>query len=130
MAMKLFYLTVEGLCRVENTRITARNVEMPDGPHPVTNDSVWQDAKRVRPPVMIIIQGVLGPYGSSMASEDVKTIMYEVKLASMAFRQPSISKMWQRMLAASVAWLMKYGMILFIVAIGAYAVGSTLLGGG
>ena len=126
--MKILYLKVDGLCKVENWKVNARNLEMPDGPHPVTNDSIWQDSKRTGPPVMMVIQDVLGPYGASMASEDVKTRMYEVKLASMAFKQPSISKMWQRWLANAFEWFMKYGIILFIVAITGYAVIQSLMG--
>lgn len=129
MAMKILYLKVDGLCKVENWKVNARNLEMPDGPHPVTNDSIWQDSKRTGPPVMMVIQDVFGPYGASMASEDVKTRMYEVKLASMAFKQPSISRMWQRMLANAFEWFMKYGIILFIVAISGYAVLNSLTGG-
>jgi hypothetical protein len=127
--MKILYLKVDSTCKVENWKVNARNLEMLDGPHPVTNDSIWQDSKRLGPAVMMVIQDVLGPYGASMASEDVKTRMYEVKLASMAFRQPSISKMWQRMLANIFDWLMKYGIILFIVAITGYSVLTSLTGG-
>jgi len=126
--MKILYLKVDGLCKVENWKVNARNLEMPDGPHPVTNDSIWQDSKRVGPAVMMVIQDVLGPYGSSMASEDVKTRMYEVKLASMAFKQPSISKMWQRWLANAFEWFMKYGIILFIIAITGYSVIQSFMG--
>jgi hypothetical protein len=128
MAMKILYLKVDGLCKVENWKVNARNLEMPDGPHPVTNDSIWQDSKRTGPPVMMVIQDVLGPYGASMASEDVKTRMYEVKLASMAFKQPSISRMWQRWLANAFEWFMKYGIILFIIAITGYYVIQSLMG--
>ena len=127
--MKLMYVTAEGLCKVENTRISARNIEMPDGPHPRTNDSVWQDSKRLRPPVMLIIEDVLPPYGASMAHEDVKTRIYEVKLASMAFKQPSVSKMWQRALARYFEYAMKYGVILFVVAITGWAILDSLFGG-
>ena len=126
--MKILYLKVDGSCKTENWKVNARNLEMPDGPHPVTNDSIWQDSRRVGPAVMMVIQDVLGPYGSSMASEDVKTRMYEVKLASMAFKQPSISRMWQRWLANAFAWFMKYGIILFIIAITGYAVIQSLTG--
>ncbi len=127
--MKLIYLTVDGRAKVENWTINARNVEMSDGPHPVTNDSVWQDSKRVGPAVMMILQDVFAPYGGSMASEDVKTRMYEVKLASMAFRSPSVSKKWQRQLANIFHWFMKYGIILLIIALAAPSVLKQFLGG-
>jgi hypothetical protein len=126
--MKILYLKVDGSCKTENWKVNARNLEMADGPHPVTNDSIWQDSKRTGPAVMMVIQDVFGPYGASMASEDVKTRMYEVKLASMAFKQPSVSKMWQRMLANAFAFFMKYGIILFIVALVGYSVITTLTG--
>jgi len=126
--MKLIYLTVDGTAKVENWKVNARNVEMPDGPHPVTNDSIWQDSKRIGPAVMMVLQDVFPPYGASMASEDVKTRIYEVKLASMAFRQPSVSKMWQRALANAFAWLMKYGILLFIIAIVGYSVIQSFMG--
>ncbi len=127
--MKILYLNVEGICKTENTRINARNLEMPDGPHPVTNDSVWQHDLRTYQPLMIIVQGILGPIGSSMASEDVKTILYEIKLASMAFKSPSISKMWQRALMRIMDFFMKYGILLFIGSITLWAVYNSLTGG-
>lgn len=127
--MKILYRKVDGLCKVENWKVNARNLEMPDGPHPVTNDSVWQDSKRIGPAVMMIDQDVFPPYGASMAAEDVKTRMYEVKLASMAFKSPSISRMWQRWFANAFEWFMKYGIILFIIAISGYAVLNSLTGG-
>ena len=126
--MKILYLKVDGSCKTENWKVNARNLEMADGPHPVTNDSIWQDSKRTGPAVMMVIQDVFGPYGASMASEDVKTRMYEVKLASMAFKSPSVSRMWQRMLANAFAWFMKYGIILFIVAITGYSVIQSFMG--
>ena len=124
--MKIFYLTVDGICKIENTRVRARNLEMPDGPHPVTNDSVWQDAKRIRPPVMIILQDVFGPLGASMAKEDVKIRIYEIKMATMAFKSPSLSKMWQRAFARFVEFAVKYGIWLVI----GIVIAVTLLNGG
>jgi len=122
--MKLVYLTVDGRAKVENWTINARNVEMMDGPHPVTNDSVWQDSKRLGPALMFIIQDVLAPYGGSMAARDVKTRIYEVKLASMAFKAPSLSKMWVRWLQNMFDWVTSHIVYLFIAVI----VGYSLLG--
>lgn len=127
--MKLFYLMVDGICKVENTRINARNVEMPDGPHPKTNDSVWHDSQRMRPPVMIIIEGVLAPYGASMAAQDVKTIMLEVKLASLAFKSPSLSKMWHRAFERFMGYAVKYFVPVCIIALIGWAVYNQLTGG-
>jgi len=126
--MKLIFPTVAGVCRVENTKAIARNMEMPDGIHPMTNDSVWQHSKRTLPPVMIIFQDVLAPYGASMASEDIKTRIYEVKLASMVFKSPSVSKMWQRQLAAIFSWIGKSLPYLFIIGIIGVSLYSYLTG--
>lgn len=127
--MKLIYLTNEGKARIENAKIGTRLVEMPDGYHPVTNDGVWQDSKRRSDAVMVLMQGVLGPYGSSMTEEDTLNVLLEIELAERAFKPQSVSKMWQRSLAAMFDWFMKYGIILFIVAITGYAIVNSLTGG-
>lgn len=38
--MKILYRKVDGLCKVENWKVNARNLEMPDGPHPVRKSVV------------------------------------------------------------------------------------------
>ena len=127
--MKLFYLTNEGSVRVENAKIGTRLVEMPDGYHPVTNDGIWQDAKRRAAPVMVLMQGVLGPYGSSMTEEDTLNVLLEIELAERAFKPQSVSKMWQRQLAAIIAWFGKSLPYLFIISIIGYAVYTSFFGG-
>lgn len=127
--MKLFYLTNEGSVRVENAKIGTRLLEMPDGYHPVTNDGIWQDAKRRAAPVMVLMQGVLGPYGSSMTEEDTLNVLLEIELAERAFKPQSVSKMWQRQLAAIITWLGKSLPYLFIISIIAYGVYTTFFGG-
>ena len=122
--MKLIYLTNDGKFRVETARVGTRLIEMPDGYHPITNDSVWQDAKRKSDGIMILIQGVLGPYGSGkgeMTEEDVLTTLREVEYAEKSFKPMSNSKMWQRSLASMFAWFYKYGITLFIAGIAGYA---------
>ena len=128
--MKLIYLTVDGRAKVEKTNVSTRLIEMKDGYHPVTNDSVWQDSKRIRDAILFIIQGVLGPYGASMTEEDTLNVLFEIEAAERAFKPPSVSKMWQRMLAAAFDWLMKYGIILFIATAAAVGVIQSFLGGG
>jgi len=96
--MKLVYLTVGGNATTESTKLRERFIEMPDGYHPVTNDSVWQDAKRRRDPMLFIIQGVRAPYGGTMAEKDVSLLLYEMELRERAFKPNSVSKMWWRAL--------------------------------
>jgi hypothetical protein len=128
MAMKLIYLTVDGRARIENAKIGTRLVEEPDGYHPVTNDSVWQDAKRLKDAVMIVVQGVLGPYGASMTEADTLQVLYEIDIVERAFKPQSVSKMWQRWFANAFAWFMKYGILLFIIAIVGYSVIQSFMG--
>jgi hypothetical protein len=127
--MKLIYLTVDGRARIESANIRARMVEEPDGYHPLTNDSVWQDSKRRREPVLVLTEGVLGPYGSSMAEEDILHLLFDIDLAERAFKLQSVSKMWQRSIAAAIAWLGRSLPYLFIISIIAYAVYTTYFGG-
>lgn len=126
--MKLIYLKNDGQAVTENATIGARLVEMPDGYHPMTNDGVWQDAKRRRPPVLLIVQGVLGPYGASMTTEDTLHVLYEIEVAERAFRPQNVSKMWARKLAAMFAWMVKYGVMLFMLALAAWAIWSSFMG--
>ena len=128
--MLVFYLTVEGLAKKEKMHLNKRMVEMIDGNHPVTNDSVWQDARRRRPPVMVIIQGVRGPYGATMEIEDVSSVLYEIENDERAFRPPSVSKMWLRQLTAIGSWLMKSGLYVAIMLLVVYLLWSSVLGGG
>ena len=58
--MRILYFMVDGRAKMEKTNVNPRLLEMPDGYHPLTNDSVWQDAKRRMDPLLIIIQGVRG----------------------------------------------------------------------
>ena len=128
--MKLIYLTVDGRARMESSKIGTRMVEMPDRYHPLTNDSVWQDARRRADPAVVIIQGVLGPYGATMANHDIRVLLYEIKLAEKAFKPASVSKMWQRMLGRFVDWIMKYGIIVSVVLFIMYYVVQAMFGGG
>lgn len=114
--MKLIYLTIDGKAKIENAKLSTRMVEMQDGYHPVTNDSVWQDAKRRWEPALVVIQGVLGPYGASMTKEDTLNVLYEIDVAERAFKPQSVSKMWQRALANAVTWMMKYGIWALVIA--------------
>jgi hypothetical protein len=127
--MKLIYLTVDGRARIENTKINTRLIEETDGYHPVTNDSVWQDSRRIREPIMFITQGVLGPYGATMTKEDTLNVLFEIEAAERAFKPQSVSKMWMRNLAAIWEWLAKYGIYIFIAAAAGYALVSSILGG-
>lgn len=127
--MKLIHLNVDGTARVENARITQRMVEFPDGYHPKTNDSVWQDAVRKKPPIMFSVEGVLPFYGGSMAREDILHELFDVELSERAMKMQSVSKMSWRWLGQLWGAVMKYGIMLFIAAIIGWALYNQYLGG-
>ncbi len=127
--MKLMHLNVDGTVRMENARITQRMVEFPDGYHPKTNDSVWQDAKRKRPPVMISIEGVLPFYGGSMTAEDILHELYDVELSERAMKNQSVSKMNWRWIQALFAGLAKYAVALFVAGLIGFGLYSQYFGG-
>lgn len=118
--MRILYFKVDGQAQVEKTNNIPRLFEMPDGYHPVTNDSVWQDAKRTREPILIFIQGVRGPYGATMENEDVSSVLYEIELAERAFRKPNVSKMWYRALLRMLEWVYARGVPMVGIIIVAY----------
>ena len=128
--MKLIYLSVDGTATIENHKIRTRQIEMPDGNHPITNDSVWQDTKRRGPPVMIIVQGVTGPYGASMAKEDIYSVVYEMKSDEINFRPQSISKMWHRALARFFSWFLIYGLPITVIFLVIYMLVNQVVFGG
>jgi hypothetical protein len=127
--MKLVYLTNDGKARVETAKVGTRLIEMPDGYHPITNDSVWQDAARKSDGMMILFQGVLPAYGGTMAEHDTLNVLREVEYAEKSFKPMSNSKMWQRSLAGLWTFGMKYGITLFIVALAGYSIYTSFTGG-
>lgn len=114
----------------EKTRTIPRLLEMPDGYHPITNDSVWQDYKRTMDPLLIIIQGVRGPYGGTMENKDVSSVLYEIELAERAFKKPRISKMWMRSLERLFEFLSTKGLYIGMIAFVLYFLGQSMLSGG
>jgi hypothetical protein len=127
--MKVLYFTVDGRVVHENSNVNARFIEMRDGYHPITNDSIWQDTRRLRPPILAMFEGVLGPQGSSMAEQDVKGLLLEVEIIKRAHRKPSISKMWLRALMRIVEWIYSKGILLFITLFAGYFILQAMIGG-
>ncbi len=114
--MRLMYLTYDGQAKMEKTRaLQTRQIEMPDGVHSYTNNSVWQDAKRLREPIIIISQGLHAPLGATNAREDALQELYEIKLASKALRNPSVSKMLTRKIERAIDWVTTNGIVVFVL---------------
>lgn len=124
---RILFFTVDGRCLVEKTKANPRLLEMPDGYHPVTNDSVWQDAKRLMDPLLVIIQGVRGPYGGTMENEDVSSVLYEIELAERAFKRPPVSKMWMRALQRFGDFLLTKGLYIIVILFVAFFVVQSML---
>jgi len=106
--MMIQYFTVDGRCLIEKSNIDARYIEMRDGYHPITNDSVWQDDTRMRPPILAIFEGVTPPLGADMTDEDLETLLKEIELIKLGFKKPSVSKMFWRALVAFGQWFKSY----------------------
>lgn len=128
--MIIIYLKKGGTAHIEKAKEpTETLLEMPDGNHPLTNDSYWQDAKRLRDSMVMVIQGVRGPYGATMEENDIALVLYDMKLREMALKPQNVSRMWWRALQRLGDWLVKYGYLLFIGSIMAWALYTSFLGG-
>ena len=127
--MIIQYFTAEGRCLIEKTRLSARYLEMRDGDHPITNDSVWQDDKRIRQPILVIHEGCLGPFGADMTEEDIISIMTEIELIKLSYKHPSVSKMWMRGMGRMFEWFWSRGVMLLIFGMIAYFVLQSILEG-
>ena len=127
--MRLIYITVDGKARNEKTRHIPRLLEMPDGYHPVTNDSVWHDAKRRLEPEMLIVQGVRAPHGGTMENEDVSCVLYEIELAEKAFRKNRVSKMWMRSVERLFEFIRTKGLYIGFVSMALFFLVQAMLEG-
>ena len=127
--MMIQYFTVDGRCVIERSNVNARYIEMRDGYHPITNDSVWQDNLRRRQPIMAIFEGVLGPLGSDMSVEDVKGILREVQIIKRSHKSQSISKMWARALQRIFQFILTAGVPTAIIIFAIIIIAQALLEG-
>ena len=115
--------------RVEKTKLNARYIEMPDGYHPITNDSVWQDDKRMRQPTLILVEGCLGPIGADMTEGDVSSMLKEVEIIKRSHKPQHISKMWMRALQRFFDFLVAKGFPVLILVFVAYVLFMSVQGG-
>lgn len=129
MATRVVYFMVDGIATIEKVRRIPPLLEMPDGYHPITNDSVWQDAKRMMDPLLIIIQRVRGPYGGTMENDDVSSVLYDIKVAQMAFKKPKVSKMWMRALERFMDFIVTKGIYIGVIAFALYFIAQAMFQG-
>lgn len=123
------YHRVDGTMRVEKTKLNARYIEMPDGYHPITNDGVWQDDRRKGPPMMVIVEGVLGPIGADMTETDVSGMLTEVEIVKRSHKPQHISRMWMRALQRFFDFVGSRGIPTLIVIFIGYVLYSAFSGG-
>ena len=88
--MKIHYVTIDGKVRISNANINQRLIEMPDGNHTYPNDGVWQDSERRKDSMIMILQGVRGPYGSNTTGTDIPSVLYEMELAEITDGSPMV----------------------------------------
>lgn len=129
MTTRVFYFMVDGSASMEKIRRVPPLLEMPDGYHPVTNDSIWQDAKRIRDPLMVLIQRVRAPYGGTMENEDVSNVLFEIELEERAFKAHKVSKMWARAFGRAMDFILTKGIFIVIIIFIAYYLVQAMLGG-
>ena len=127
MIIQNFY--PDGTCIVERARVKSRFLELPDGYHPLTNDSVWMDNNRRRQPLLVVFDGCTGPLGADMTEQDLKTLLTEIELIKLAFKKPLISKMWFRWLQAAFKSLLTYGVGALVFVLFAYYIGLAITQG-
>jgi len=128
--MRLIYPTFDGRAKVEKTRsITTRLIEMPDGNHAYTSDSVWQDVGRRQAPIMLIFQGIFAPHGATMADKDAEQVLYEIDVAEFALKPPSVSKMWQRSFQRIFDWFAENIIYVFVIGLIAFGIVQVVTGG-
>lgn len=113
--MRILYFTIDSRATVEKTRRVPRLLEMPDGYHPVTNDSVWVDAKRLMEPLLVVINGVRAPYGGTMEKDDVSRVLFEIEVDEKAFKKPPVSKLWMRSVERLVQFFVSKGLYIGII---------------
>lgn len=126
--MIIQYFRTDGTCKIEKANVNARYIEMPDGMHPLTNDSVWQDDKRRRQPIVCIFEGVLPPLGADMTVEDVESILTEIELIKLGFKKVSVSKMWARAFARVVDFFISKALYIGIIIFVLYMIVQAMLG--
>ena len=127
--MIIQYYRVDGTMKVERTKLNARYIEMPDGAHPVTHDSVYQDDKRTRQPILCIFEGVTPPLGADMTEEDLSSMMTEIELIKLSYKKPSFSKLWMRLFSQAFEWLFKRGAPIALFGFIAFVVMDSYFGG-
>ena len=115
---------------MEKTRVNARYLEMPDGDHPMTNDSFWQHSERRQIPIIAFFEGVPGALGSDMVAKDMENMLTEIELIKLSFRNPGVSKMWVRAVMRLFGGLFKIGLPTLIFIFMAYFVVQAMLEGG
>jgi hypothetical protein len=89
-------------------------IEMKDGYHPVTRDSVYQDIDRKKDPICIIWQGITPPQGAQTTDEYMNNLLLTIEMVRMSRRQQSVSRIWFRRLQAAGDWLLTYGVTAMI----------------
>lgn len=128
--MKAIYLSVTGHAYAENLKATTSLVEMKDGYHPITNDSVFRDRERKDDAIVVIWQGVAAPEGANQTRQFITDVFVDIEIKKMAHDRKKVNKIWHRQVAAIIGAVAKYGLQLIIFIIIAYILVDAFIGGG
>lgn len=106
---------------VEDLKRSVNFFELGDGYHPIPADCVFVDREGKRPPVVLIFDSLVAPYGTKQTNDFCDRIWDEVDTIKDAGGLPSVSTPFARHLDALMKPVMQYGSIILTGALIAYA---------
>lgn len=121
--MRVFYTTSSGLATVEEVKPHVRVIEMKDGLHTITKDSVYRDIENERNAMVFIWQDVTPSQGGSL-TEDA---LLSIEVAKMNRQSTKISRYWKRKYARGMWWFLRavyFSIFLIWVSLGIYVICS------
>lgn len=128
---KMLTLYADGHATVENLKLGGeRMIEAADGNHPVTYDSIWQDAKRLREPIIVFAQFARPAYGAKFDEKDLQRLLYEMKLREKAFKPSRVNRIWWRKVEELGSWLVKYLLLIVAGIVIVWAMWNSFMPGG
>lgn len=106
---------------VEDLRRPVNFYELGDGYHVIPPDSVYTDREGKRPPVVIMFEGLVAPYGTRQTNDFCDQTWYEMDIIKDSGGLPTISTPFSRRLGAYMEPIIKFGPVILTIVLVAYA---------
>ena len=119
--MKVKCYGKDRVVRVEDLKHPVNLYELGDGYHPIPADSVYVDREGKRPPVVIMFEGLVAPYGTSQTNEFCNSTLQEIDIIKDSGGLPSVSTPFSRQLGEIMSSVMKFAPIILTVLLVVYA---------